>query len=78
MALHTKVDGERLDGEYLGQPALRPRRRQRVRPEAPSAGRADGARHGVDMFLDDLKRLLPRLEKQPSPAHDDSYASVSH
>jgi hypothetical protein len=25
-----------------------------------------------------LKRLLPRLEKQPSPARDESYTSFSH
>jgi glutamate decarboxylase len=32
----------------------------------------------ADMFLDDLKRLLARLEKQSAPAHDESYASFSH
>ena len=36
------------------------------------------SRDPADMFLDDLKRLLPRLEKQPSPAHDASYAGFSH
>jgi hypothetical protein len=30
------------------------------------------------MFLDDLKRLVERLEKQSSPAHDKSYAGFSH
>jgi glutamate decarboxylase len=40
-------------------------------------------RHGysrdpADMFLEDLKRLLPRLEKQSSPAHDESYTGFSH
>src|ERR671911_2865579 len=32
----------------------------------------------ADMFLDDLKRLLVRLEKQPSPTHDESYAGFAH
>jgi glutamate decarboxylase len=32
----------------------------------------------ADMFLDDLKRLLARLEKQSFPAHIESYASFSH
>ena len=36
------------------------------------------SRDPADMFLDDLKRLLERLEKQPSPAHDESYAGFSH
>jgi len=36
------------------------------------------SRDPADMFLDDLKRLLPRLEKQSSPTHDDSYAGFSH
>jgi len=27
---------------------------------------------------DDMKRLLARLEKQSSPAHDQSYTSFSH
>jgi hypothetical protein len=30
------------------------------------------------MYLDDLKRLLERLEKQSSPAHDESYTGFSH
>src|SRR5215203_1294250 len=32
----------------------------------------------ADMFLDDLKRLLVRLEKQPSPTHDESSTGFSH
>jgi glutamate decarboxylase len=32
----------------------------------------------ADMFLEDLKRVLERLEKQSSPAHDESYAGFSH
>jgi glutamate decarboxylase len=36
------------------------------------------SRDPADMFLDDLKRLLSRLEKQSSPAHDESYAGFSH
>ena len=36
------------------------------------------SRDPADMFLDDLRRLLPRLEKQLSPAHDGSDASFSH
>jgi hypothetical protein len=30
------------------------------------------------MFLDDLKRVLERLEKQPSPTHDESHAGFAH
>ena len=29
----------------------------------------------ADMLVDDIKRHLPRLEKQPAPAHDRSAAS---
>jgi glutamate decarboxylase len=36
------------------------------------------SRDPADIFLDDLKRLLARLEKQSSPAHDESYTSFSH
>ena len=36
------------------------------------------SRDPADMFLDDLKRLLVRLEKQSSPAHDESYTGFSH
>jgi glutamate decarboxylase len=36
------------------------------------------SRDPADMFLDDLKRLLPRLEKQPAPMHDESSSSFSH
>jgi glutamate decarboxylase len=32
----------------------------------------------ADLFLDDLKRLLPRLEKQPVPMHDESSSSFYH
>jgi glutamate decarboxylase len=32
----------------------------------------------ADLLLDDLKRLLPRLEKQPAPMHDESSASFRH
>jgi glutamate decarboxylase len=35
-------------------------------------------RDPADLFLDDLKRLVERLEKQPSPTHDESYAGFSH
>jgi glutamate decarboxylase len=36
------------------------------------------SRDPADMFIDDLKRLVERLEKQPSPAHDEVYTSFSH
>jgi glutamate decarboxylase len=36
------------------------------------------SRDPADMFLDDLKRLLVRLEKQSSPTHDESYTGFSH
>src|SRR5215204_4360876 len=36
------------------------------------------SRDPADMFLDDLKRVLARLEKQSSPTHDESYAGFSH
>ena len=36
------------------------------------------SRDPADIFLDDLERLLGRLEKQESPAHDESYTSFSH
>jgi glutamate decarboxylase len=36
------------------------------------------SRDPADIFLDDLKRLLVRLEKQSSPAHDESYTGFSH
>jgi glutamate decarboxylase len=32
----------------------------------------------ADMFLEDLKRLLERLEKQQSPTHDESSTGFSH
>ena len=32
----------------------------------------------TDMFLDDLKRFLVRLEKQSSPTHDESDAGFAH
>ena len=32
----------------------------------------------TDMFRDDLKRLLVRLEKQSSPTHDESDAGFAH
>ena len=32
----------------------------------------------ADMLLGDLKRQLPRLERQPVPVHDDSSASGFH
>jgi glutamate decarboxylase len=32
----------------------------------------------ADMFLEDLKRLLERLEKQPLPTHDESSTGFSH
>jgi glutamate decarboxylase len=32
----------------------------------------------ADMFLDDLKRVLERLEKQQSPTHDESSTGFSH
>ena len=35
-------------------------------------------RDPADMFLDDLKRLLVRLEKQSSPTHDESDAGFAH
>src|SRR5215212_619790 len=35
-------------------------------------------RDPADIFLDDLERLLVRLEKQSSPAHDESYTAFSH
>ena len=36
------------------------------------------SRDPADLLLDDLERLLPRLEKQPSPAHDESHATFHH
>jgi glutamate decarboxylase len=36
------------------------------------------SRDPADLFIDDLKRLLGRLEKQGSPAHDEAYTSFSH
>jgi glutamate decarboxylase len=36
------------------------------------------SRDPADLFLDDLKRLLVRLEKQPAPMHDESSSSFSH
>jgi glutamate decarboxylase len=36
------------------------------------------SRDPADMFIDDLKRLVERLEKQPSPVHDEAYTSFSH
>ena len=36
------------------------------------------SRDPADIFLEDLKRLLERLEKQPSPTHDESSASFAH
>ena len=36
------------------------------------------SRDPADIFVDDLKRLLQRLEKQPSPAHDEFYTGFSH
>jgi glutamate decarboxylase len=36
------------------------------------------SRDPADMFLDDLKRVLVRLEKQPSPTLDESYAGFAH
>jgi glutamate/tyrosine decarboxylase-like PLP-dependent enzyme len=36
------------------------------------------SRDPADMFLDDLKRLLVRLEKQSSPTHDESDAGFAH
>jgi glutamate decarboxylase len=35
-------------------------------------------RDPADLFLDDLERLLSRLEKQPSPAHDESHTTFRH
>jgi len=31
------------------------------------------SRDPTDIFMDDLKQLLPRLENQSSAAHDESY-----
>jgi glutamate decarboxylase len=36
------------------------------------------SRDPADMFVEDLKRLVARLEKQSSPAHDESYAGFTH
>jgi len=36
------------------------------------------SRDPADMFLNDLKRLLTRLEKQSSPTHDESEAGFAH
>ena len=35
-------------------------------------------RDPADLFLEDLERLLLRLEKQPSPAHDESHTTFHH
>ena len=40
--------------------------------------RSGYSRDIADMFLDDLKRVLVRLEKQPSPTHDESSTGFSH
>ena len=32
----------------------------------------------ADMLVDDLKRQLPRLERQPHPVHESSTASSFH
>jgi glutamate decarboxylase len=40
--------------------------------------RSGYSRDIADMFLDDLKRLLVRLQKQPSPTHDESSTGFSH
>jgi len=32
----------------------------------------------AEMFVEDLKRLVERLKKQPTPTHDESYAGFSH
>jgi glutamate decarboxylase len=36
------------------------------------------SRDPADLFLDDLERLLARLEKQPAPMHDGSSSSFYH
>jgi hypothetical protein len=36
------------------------------------------SRDPADMILDDVKRLLMRLEKQSSPTHDESYTGFAH
>ena len=36
------------------------------------------SRDPADLFIDDLKRLVERLEKQESPTHDEAYTSFSH
>jgi len=36
------------------------------------------SRDPADMFLEDLKRLIPRLEQQGAPTHDATYAGFSH
>ena len=66
MPFHSKVDGDRLDGQRLAVDPLR------------VVVRNGHNRDIADMFLEDLTRLVPRLEKQPSPAHDESYTSFSH
>ena len=35
-------------------------------------------RDPADIFLDDLKRLVVRLQKQSAPVHDESYTGFSH
>jgi glutamate decarboxylase len=35
-------------------------------------------RDPADLFLDDLERLLSRLEKQSSPAHDEAHTTFHH
>jgi glutamate decarboxylase len=36
------------------------------------------SRDPAELFLEDLKRLVERLKKQPSPTHDESYAGFAH
>jgi glutamate decarboxylase len=36
------------------------------------------SRDPADMVLDDLERLLMRLEKQSTPTHDESEAGFAH
>jgi glutamate decarboxylase len=36
------------------------------------------SRDPADMFVENLKRLVERLEKQSSPTHDASYAGFAH
>ena len=68
MALHTKVDGEGLDGRYLSVSPLLDGKADRTK--APAAGRADVARDGL---RDHPRRAHARRQRpsEPGDVRDD-------